>query len=188
MSGEHMALRTLCRTIDWPLKRASAGAFWETTATRSCDDLVGDRARAPAPAGCRPCRLREIVGTSSPVSSLRSSDGDPVDAHDLERRVHDGAEQPVEIQLGRELLRDLEQHLQLERLAGLAGGGADAELARAGGTSRLVMPGGTPAAHHELSHDLAAGRRRASRGDGGALDRRAMAAWPAQAERAPCRR
>ena len=47
-------------------------------------------------------------------------DGDPVHAHDLEGHVHHGAEQPVEVELGGELLGDLEQHLELEGLARFA--------------------------------------------------------------------
>ena len=53
-------------------------------------------------------------------------------------------EQPVEVELARELLRDVEQHRELLGLACLGGRGVDAKLARRPGASRLVMPAGTP--------------------------------------------
>ncbi len=65
-----MALRTLWSRIDLPRKRESAGAFCDTTATRSCMTFSAiDRGTWT---GCAsPSRLREMVGTSSSVSSLR---------------------------------------------------------------------------------------------------------------------
>ena len=72
MSGEHMALRTLWSRIDWPRKRESAGAFCDTTATRSCMTLSAID-RGICMGWTSPRRLREMVGTSSPVSSFRST-------------------------------------------------------------------------------------------------------------------
>ena len=70
-----MALRTLCSRMDWPLKRLSAGAFWETTATRSCTTLSRDRPGHLHRTGCRPAGCVEIVGTSSPVVLVPEHDG-----------------------------------------------------------------------------------------------------------------
>ena len=57
--------------MDCPWKRESAGALWETTATRSSMTLSAIERGTCWSCGS-PRRLREIVGTSSPVSSFRS--------------------------------------------------------------------------------------------------------------------
>ena len=114
-------------------------------------------------------------------------DGDPVHAHDLEGHVDHRAKQPVEVELGGELLGDLEQHLELEGLARLAAACASTRSWPAGGPSRLVMPGGTPPLTDELADDLPAGGA-GLRGDGGALDDAAGRPAHRQPERPPCRR
>ena len=73
ISGVHMALRTLCITIDCPLNRLSAAVLSETTATRSCTALSRDRSGHLLRPAVSPSRLRDIEGTSSPVASLRST-------------------------------------------------------------------------------------------------------------------
>ena len=126
-----------------------------------------------------PRRLLEIVGTSSPVSSFAQQDGDPVHVHDLERHVHDRAEQAVEVELAGELLGDLEQQGQLLGLALLAGGGRHPELPTAGGPSRLVMPARHPPLTIELADDVSPGGLARLRG---APARRQRASRPCEPE------
>ena len=116
-----------------------------------------------------------MVGTSSPVSSFRSRMVTRSTLMISKVTSTIVSKQPIEVELGGELLGDLEQHLQLEGLAGLARRGLTRSWPAAG-PSRLVMPGGT-AAHHELPDDLA--RRRADfGGDGRTLDRRRASRAP----------
>ena len=143
-------------------------------------DLVGDRAgnlhrlrltdAAPRDGGY------QLAGLLVP-----EHDGHPIHAHDLERGVHHGPKQPVEIELGGQLLRDLEQHLELEGLAGLTARGIHPEL-----PGRRAVPAGDPrrhaAAHHQLTHDLSPGDRRLRR-DGGPLDHRCRGASRGEPER-----
>ena len=125
-----MALRTLWSRIDWPRKRESAGAFCDTTATSSCMTLsaidlgicIGCDVAEAAPGDGRHQLARLLVP---------EHDGDPVHAHDLEGHVDHRAKQPVQVELGGELLGDLEQHLELEGLAGLARRRLHLELAHA---------------------------------------------------------
>ena len=82
-------------------------------------------------------------------------DGDPVHRHHLEGHVRHPAEQPVEVQLRRELLGHLEQEGELPRLALRRRRGVHPELPR-----RRAVPAGDagrhPAAHHQLPDDLPA--------------------------------
>ena len=146
MSGEHIALRTLCSRIDLPLKRLSVGAFCERrrpAPPSPCARSSGARASDWA----SPSRLREMRGTSSPVSSFRSR---------IETRstlmISKVTSTMVPSRRSRSssaesFCDDLEQQLELERLAGLAAGGADVELP--GG--RAVAAG--DAGRHAAAHD-----------------------------------
>ena len=133
----------------------SAGGVLGNDGDPLLHDLVGDGAGnlhllrlAHAASGDRGHQLAGLL--------VPEHDGDPVHRHDLERGVHDGAEEAVEVELGRELLGDLEQHLELERLAGFAARGVDAELTRRRAvTARDARRDAT--AHHELPDDLPPG-------------------------------
>ena len=70
--GAHRAPDALQRGWTGPGTGLSAGAFWETTATRSWTTFSAID-RGTCSGWVSPWRLREIVGTSSPVSSLRST-------------------------------------------------------------------------------------------------------------------
>ena len=95
-----MALRTLWVTMERPLKRASAGALWETTATRSSTTL-STMERGTCCTWVSPSRLLERVGHQLAGGLVAEQDGDPVHLHDLEGHVHHRAEQAVELQLAR---------------------------------------------------------------------------------------
>ena len=176
-----MALRTLWSRIDWPRKRESAGAFCETTATRSCTTLSAiDRgicmrlgvaqaapgdgrhelARLLAPE--QRCVTRSTLMISKVTSTIvRSS-----------RSRSSSAESFWETS---------SSICELERLAGLAGGGAPPGAGPTGGSVPAGDARRHAAAHHELPDDLAAGGP-ASAAMAGRWTRGAGRAGVAQAE------
>ncbi len=122
-----MALRTLWVTMERPLKRASAGALWETTATRSSTTLSTiERGTCLHLGVAQPAlgdRGHQLAG-----GLVAEQDGDPVHLHDLERQVHHRAEQPIDLQLRGELPGDLQQERELLGLPLLGGRGRDTKL------------------------------------------------------------
>ena len=174
MSGEHMALRTLWMRMDCPLNRASAGALCETTATPSADDLVGDRARH---------RLRLHVALFGPRNRRHQLAGglvaqqnrDAVDVHDLEGHVHDVRSSRSRSNSAGQLLRDVEQHRELHRLARL---GRSRRRPAAGRRRRALAARDArrrAARHRTCLTIIPPARRRPRRGD-----RLGPAAWPSR--------
>ena len=157
-----MALRTLCITIDCPLKRESVARVVRDHGHPLLRPPSRRSSGEPAGAAVSPRRLRDIVGTSSPVVSFRSrmvTRSTFMTSNIMSTTL---PEQAVEVELAGELLRDVEQQRQL--LAPAAPRrcrAATRSWPRRSGRSRLVMPGGPPPLTIELADDVAARSRAA---------------------------
>ena len=143
MSGEHIALRTLWSRMDWPRNRVSAGAFCETTATRSCMTLS-----AIERGTCTGCGVAQAAsgdrGHQLAGLLVPEHDGDPVHAmisNVMSTTVRSRRSRSSSAESFWETSSSICSFRAWRASPRVA---LDPELAAAGGPSRLVMPGGTP--------------------------------------------